>query len=1278
MIKKLLTFFAVLAMCFSCYDDSKIWDTLTDHEIRISALEKLCKEMNANISSLQGMVQSLQQNEYITKVIAVVENGKEVGYSFTFSSGKTVTVYHGKDGKDGAAGADGVAGTDGKDGAAGKDGYTPIIGVAQENGVYYWTIDGDWLLDDKGHKIPTTGSDGADGSSGSDGSNGVNGVTPQLKIVDGNWYVSYDNGVNWDYVGQATGDQGSPGVGGDSMFANIDFGSSPDYVILYLNNGVLLKIPTWLAFETLLQQCEKMNTNIAALQTMVAALESNDYVTGVTPLYEGVVEIGYKINFSKSGSVTIYHGKDGKDGADGKDGQDGANGINGTNGTDGKDGVTPVIGVAQENGVYYWTVNGSWLLDASGNKVPTTGNDGAPGQDGANGSNGANGTNGTDGKDGITPQLKIENGKWFVSYDNGASWTELGQATGDQGPQGEIGATGPQGPQGSPGVGGDSMFSDVDYSNSEYVIFSLGNGIQLKLPTWSAFETLKQQVAQANANIVALQTIVNALESNDYVTGVTTLYEGVNEIGYKISFSKSGSVTIYHGKDGKDGADGKDGQDGANGINGTNGTDGKDGVTPVIGVAQENGVYYWTVNGSWLLDASGNKVPTTGNDGAPGQDGANGSNGANGTNGTDGKDGITPQLKIENGKWFVSYDNGASWTELGQATGDQGPQGEIGATGPQGPQGSPGVGGDSMFSDVDYSNSEYVTFTLGNGTEIKVPTWFAFEALQQECQLMNLNIMSLQTVVNALENNDYVTGVTSIYEGGVEIGYRINFSKSGSIVIYHGKDGADGYVPVISASPVNGYYYWTLDGNWMLDSNGSMIPATGPTGSTPQFMIQDGDWYVSYDGGMNWDYVGQATGDQGQQGNAGASGNTPQFMIQNGDWYVSYDNGMNWNYVGQATGDPGGPGDPGSEGITPQFMIQNGDWYVSYDNGMNWNYVGQATGDPGASGSQGDSMFSFIDYYSSSDYVTFYLSDGSVIQLPTLSAFQNLQAQCNQNNQNISSLQSIVEALQCKDYIESINPIYDDNWNHVGYEMYFSQSGWVTIYHGQNGAQGHSPTIGVDLYDGRYYWTIDGSWLYDDYGNMIPTTGLDGASGENGITPQLKIENGYWYVSYDNAVTWKKLDKATGADGNDGDAFFKSVTHNDKYVTMILANGTEIKIPKFEEAAATISLKTVSGNAAIFEGTVNRTTPDLKVTVYYSTYNNLTVYKHVGSISLTEFPTSDITIRLNGLVAKTQYYFFTEVTSNGAKTYSEIGSFVTGETDSYIDWENGENIEGEI
>ena len=34
------------------------------------------------------------------------------------------------------------------------------------------------------------------------------------------------------------------------------------------------------------------------------------------------------------------------------------------------------------------------------------------------------------GKDGVTPQLKIEDGKWLISYDKGATWEDVGQATG--------------------------------------------------------------------------------------------------------------------------------------------------------------------------------------------------------------------------------------------------------------------------------------------------------------------------------------------------------------------------------------------------------------------------------------------------------------------------------------------------------------------------------------------------------------------------------------------------------------------------------------------------------------------------------------------------------------------------------------------------------------------------------------------------------------------------------------------------------------------------------
>ena len=96
-----------------------------------------------------------------------------------------------------------------------------------------------------------------------------------------------------------------------------------------------------------------------------------------------------------------------------------------------------------------------------------------------------------------------------------------------------------------------------------------------------------------------------------------------------------------------------------------------------------------------------------------------------------GKDGITPQLKIENGRWLVSYDNGQSWVDVGQATGDQGPQGETGATGPQGPQGpqgeqgeqgiqgEAGKNGDSFFQSVT-QDEDNVYLKLADGTILTI------------------------------------------------------------------------------------------------------------------------------------------------------------------------------------------------------------------------------------------------------------------------------------------------------------------------------------------------------------------------------------------------------------------------------------------------------------------------------------------------------------------------------------------------------------------------------
>jgi hypothetical protein len=318
--------------------------------------------------------------------------------------------------------------------------------------------------------------------------------------------------------------------------------------------------------------------------------------------------------------------------------------------------------VKQFEGIYYWTVNGEWLLDENGNKVKAQGEDGQQGEQGEQGESGEAGQpgqpgqQGPQGEDGITPQFKIENGKWYVSYDKGDTWKELGQATGDQGEQGPAG---PQGPQGPTGVGGDSMFNDIDYtSNTDYIVFTLSNGIELKIPTWTAIEKLQTLCNQLNTNISSLPTIISAMQNNDHIKSITPVMENGKEIGYTITFTKSGTITIYHGKDGQNGAAGPQGPQGPageNGTNGENGIDGIDGQTPVIGVKLFECIYYWTVNGEWLLDEDGNKIKAEGKDG---QNGTNGENGANGENGTNGIDGITPQLKIENGKWFVSYDKG--------------------------------------------------------------------------------------------------------------------------------------------------------------------------------------------------------------------------------------------------------------------------------------------------------------------------------------------------------------------------------------------------------------------------------------------------------------------------------------------------------------------------------------------------------------------------------------------------------------------------------------------
>ena len=106
-------------------------------------------------------------------------------------------------------------------------------------------------------------------------------------------------------------------------------------------------------------------------------------------------------------------------------------------------------------------------------------------------------------------------------------------------------------------------------------------------------------------------------------------------------------------------------------------------------------------------------------------------------------------------------------------------------------------------------------------------------ALEELCSQMNTNINSLQQIVEALQGNDYVTGVAPVVENGQTVGYTITFTKSGPVTIYHGSDGESGSTPLIGVKQdTDGLYYWTLDGEWLLNDRGEKVIAHGLEGKS--------------------------------------------------------------------------------------------------------------------------------------------------------------------------------------------------------------------------------------------------------------------------------------------------------------------------------------------------------------------------------------------------------------------------------------------------------------
>lgn len=207
-------------------------------------------------------------------------------------------------------------------------------------------------------------------------------------------------------------------------------------------------------------------------------------------------------------------------------------------------------------------------------------------------------------------------------------------------------------------------------------------------------EALENWVANYNADLNALQILIKNVEARGFITKITENSDGT----YTIFFNNEDTMTIRNGRQGKDGRDGRDGQE----------------LDFLISVKKDtDGIWYWTLNGEWMLDGDGNKLRATAIDG---KDGSNGQDGRDGTvNPQDPV--IIPQVRInqETRHWEISIDGGTTWEDTGiAADGKDGKDGRDGKDGTDGKDGKDGPD-DIFINIIESEDGSSITFVLRDG-----------------------------------------------------------------------------------------------------------------------------------------------------------------------------------------------------------------------------------------------------------------------------------------------------------------------------------------------------------------------------------------------------------------------------------------------------------------------------------------------------------------------------------------------------------------------------------
>lgn len=144
-----------------------------------------------------------------------------------------------------------------------------------------------------------------------------------------------------------------------------------------------------------------------------------------------------------------------------------------------------------------------------------------------------------------------------------------------------------------------------------------------------------------------------------------------------------------------------------------------------------------------------------------------------------------------------------------------------------------------------------------------------------------------------------------------------------------------------------------------------------------------------------------------------------------------------------------------------------------------------------------------------------------------------------------SSLEEVLAALKNDAEAASFSPI-SAGGSVAGYSVTFKDGGKLTLYN-----QPCNVTIEKDGAD--YYWKADGEWLTYSDGARIKVA-------PDSSVPQFKIEGSILKVSFDNGATYSEV-------GETGERYVESISDAEDAVTITLAGGRTITIPKSADAA---------------------------------------------------------------------------------------------------------------